>query len=99
MEQTQYNMRSRAASADPNENVTLADKYRSFLDLAPGVQDLMGDKAVLERVHDVPGAPGEAPLARSASDFSYSADRYAGDGWRVVGDAGGQFPSSNRNFG
>ena len=32
---------------------------------------------------------GEAPSARSASDFSYSADEYAGDGWRIIGDAGG----------
>lgn len=102
---------------------TLADKYLTFLLLAPGVQALIGPEAVLERVRDDADdddddddededetASGEmnednegrkrdnrekrakeAPFARSASDFSYSAERYAGEGWRLVGDAGGEF--------
>ena len=50
------------------------------------VQALLGPGATLECVADETGA---APAARSASDFSYAADCYAGEGWRIVGDAGG----------
>ena len=28
---------------------------------------------------------------KTASDYSYSASSYAGEGWRIIGDAGGQF--------
>ncbi|KAI0090520.1 hypothetical protein BDY19DRAFT_991965 [Irpex rosettiformis] len=66
-------------------HVTLADKYLMFLHLAPGVQALMGDNAELVEVCD---ENGESPAARSASDFSYSAESYAGVGWRIAGDAG-----------
>ena len=100
MEQKQLGVRSRAASSatsaplpasaassgEPRHHATLADKYLTFLHLAPGVQALIGEDAALECVQD---EHGEAPAARSASDFSYSADAYAGEGWRVVGDAGG----------
>ncbi len=106
MEQTQLGVRSRAASSatsaplpasfasvpsnQSRHHATLADKYLTFLHLAPGVQELMGDEAELVKVCD---ENGEAPAARSASDFSYSADSYAGEGWRLVGDAGGMFRS------
>jgi flavine halogenase len=104
MEQKHLGIRSRAASSATTEpipasstsfssstsqarqHVSLADKYLTFLHLAPGVQALIGDEAVLEKVSD---ENGETPAARSASDFSYSADSYAGEGWRVIGDAGG----------
>ncbi|KAI0698239.1 hypothetical protein BC835DRAFT_1335198 [Cytidiella melzeri] len=104
MEQKQLGIRSRAVSSATTEpfvpstssftpsstnqarqHATLADKYLTYLHLAPGVQSLIGDEAVLESVTD---ENGEAPAARSASDFSYSADSYAGEGWRVAGDAG-----------
>lgn len=101
MEQKQLGIRSRAASSattsplpsstEPSGRqngrlqTTLADRYLTFLHLAPGVQALVGD-ATLESVED---ENGEAPSARSASDFSYSADEYAGEGWRIIGDAGG----------
>lgn len=106
MEQKQLGIRSRAvssattaplpASSEPlssrvpsngRTHATLADRYLTFLHLAPGVQALIGDHATLERVED---ENGQAPAARSASDFSYSADSYAGEGWRLVGDAGGK---------
>ena len=105
MDQKQLGIRSRAASSattaplppssspsftsnnQSRQHLTLSDKYLTFLHLAPGVQALMGDNAKLVTVCD---ENGEAPAARSASDFSYSADRYAGDGWRIVGDAGGK---------
>jgi flavine halogenase len=100
MEQKQHGLRSRAVSSAtttplPPDNTgqdtrhaTLADKYLTFLHLAPGVQVLIGTDAKLECVADENGG---APAARSASDFSYSADVYAGEGWRIVGDAGGTF--------
>ncbi|GJE91513.1 FAD/NAD(P)-binding domain-containing protein [Phanerochaete sordida] len=77
--------RSRSAPTGARAHATLADRYLTFLHLAPGVQALIGDAATLERVED---EHGEAPAARSASDFSYSADAYGGVGWRLVGDAG-----------
>lgn len=104
MEQKQLGVRSRAASSatsaplpafgeeprsghqNARNHASLADKYLTFLHLAPGVQALIGDDAKLECVED---ENGEAPAARSASDFSYSADVYAGEGWRIIGDAGG----------
>ena len=66
-------------------HTTLADRYQTFLHLAPGVQELIGEDATLEHVAD---ENGDTPGARSASDFSYSSDEYAGTGWRIVGDAG-----------
>lgn len=103
MEQKALGVRSRAASSATTAPIppsssssaagtthsrmhsTLADRYLTFLHLAPGVQALIGEDAQLEHVQD---ENGEAPAARSASDFSYSAEEYAGDGWRIVGDAG-----------
>ena len=78
--------RPRASHQSARTHPSLADKYLTFLHLAPGVQALIGDDATLECVQD---ENGEAPAARSASDFSYSADVYAGPGWRIIGDAGG----------
>ncbi|OCH92024.1 FAD/NAD(P)-binding domain-containing protein [Obba rivulosa] len=65
----------------------LADRYLSFLQLAPGVLELIGD-GELVRVQSEEDPDEDAPVARSASDYSYSADRYAGPGYRIVGDAG-----------
>ncbi|EMD33059.1 hypothetical protein CERSUDRAFT_108283 [Gelatoporia subvermispora B] len=69
----------------------LADRYLSFLQLAPGVLELIGDGELVrvstEEGRHAYGDP-DAPFARSASDYSYSADRYAGPGYRIVGDAG-----------
>ncbi|PCH36715.1 FAD/NAD(P)-binding domain-containing protein [Wolfiporia cocos MD-104 SS10] len=71
---------------------TLAPRYLAFLQLAPGVLRLLGGGELVcvdEESMCVFEGDGEAPPAvRSTSDFSYSADTYAGDGFRVVGDAG-----------
>ncbi|CAL1711240.1 unnamed protein product [Somion occarium] len=87
---------------------SLAERYLTFLHLAPGVLELIGEEGKLVEVREDyertgPSASGssgptkekagqtqskEIPIARSASDFSYSAGRYAGNGWRVIGDAG-----------
>lgn len=77
---------------------TLADRYLTILDLAPGVLSLVGDGVLVsvrndedEQQRETDGEKeNEGPLARTASDFSYSADRYAGIGWRIIGDAGGE---------
>ncbi|KAI0783000.1 hypothetical protein C8Q75DRAFT_482022 [Abortiporus biennis] len=73
----------------------LAERYLTFLHLAPGVLNLMGDKGELVSIEtksedgsSTDGDHGKPPMARSASDFSYSANRYSGRNWRIVGDAG-----------
>ncbi|KAF7799925.1 hypothetical protein EIP86_011168 [Pleurotus ostreatoroseus] len=73
------------ARSGTHTHTTLADRYLTFLHLAPGVQALLGENAELVCVED---EHGDAPAARSASDFSYAAEGYAGEGWRIVGDAG-----------
>ncbi|KAF8736524.1 hypothetical protein AX14_014424 [Amanita brunnescens Koide BX004] len=54
-----------------------ASRYISTLSLAPGLVDLVNPYGRL-----VQGS------IRSASDFSYSAPSYAGNGYRIIGDAG-----------
>lgn len=60
-------------------------RYIKALDLVPGVNQLLGLKGKMVR--------GEADLAavRTASDYSYSASSYAGENYRIVGDAAGKF--------
>jgi flavin-dependent dehydrogenase len=60
---------------------TLISRYIDNLNLAPGVVRLIGKGTLIEK-------GGET--VRSASDFSYSAPSYAGNGYRIVGDAGGE---------
>ncbi len=57
---------------------SMASRYISALSLAPGLVDLVNPHGKL-----VQGS------IRSASDFSYSAPSYAGNGYRIIGDAGG----------
>ena len=91
-----YSRRARSASLDngasestrpiPPNTSSSTRRYLETLELAPGVRKLVGDGELVGH----PGADGGGPsLIHSASDYSYSSDRYAGDGWRVVGDAGG----------
>ncbi len=102
MDQKQLGIRSRASSSagSPHLNSgrrgsisartasTLADRYLSFLQLAPGVSSLVGDGELVSIKTDEEDSQEEAPVARSASDYSYSAAEYAGPGFRIVGDAG-----------
>ena len=66
---------------------------------APGVSSLQAH--YLREVHKVPGLmellekatlrdSGQPGAIKSASDFSYSASSYAGDHYRIAGDAGGK---------
>ncbi|OSD04122.1 FAD/NAD(P)-binding domain-containing protein [Trametes coccinea BRFM310] len=103
MDQKQLGIRSRASSSaggspclgggrrdslSARTSSTLAERYLSFLQLAPGVLDLIGDGELVALKTDEDDDEPEGPLARSASDYSYSATEYAGPGWRLVGDAG-----------
>ena len=63
-------------------------RYLETLELAPGLKKLLGDGKLV----DHPGSSEDSgSLVHTASDYSYSADGYAGDGWRVIGDAGGGY--------
>ncbi|KAI0332267.1 FAD/NAD-P-binding domain-containing protein [Cubamyces sp. BRFM 1775] len=104
MDQKQLGIRSRASSSAggspslnnvPRDSLsartssTLAERYLSFLPLAPGVLDLIGDGELVSiKTEGEDDEETEGPVARSASDYSYSASEYAGPGWRAVGDAG-----------
>ena len=71
---------------------TLADRYLGFLPLAPGVLGLIGEGELVDVAGEGMGEQDESMAGRtvkSASDYSYCADAYAGEGWRVIGDAGG----------
>ncbi|KZT50406.1 FAD/NAD(P)-binding domain-containing protein [Calocera cornea HHB12733] len=57
----------------------LKEHYLRQLKLCPGVRELIGEGVLVEG--------GEAPTVRAASDFSYTATSYAGDHYRLVGDA------------
>ncbi|CCM00155.1 uncharacterized protein FIBRA_02183 [Fibroporia radiculosa] len=83
-------MRRRSQSLSTATKSALAERYLSFIELAPGVLDLIGDGKLVGVEEEVEGMGvyGDGPPVKSASDFSYSADAYAGEGWRIIGDAG-----------
>lgn len=103
MDQKQLGLRSRASSSAGTStslpagmrhrslsirtSSTLAERYLGMLPLAPGVVELIGDGELVSVGEE--GMDEEGPAVKSASDYSYSADTYAGPGWRVIGDAGG----------
>ena len=61
-------------------------RYLEALELAPGLRKLLGNAKLIDHL----GSDSDnGSLVHTASDYSYSADRYAGEGWRVIGDAGG----------
>lgn len=102
MDQKQLGLRSRASSSAGTStslpagmrhrslsirtSSTLAERYLGMLPLAPGVVELIGDGELVSVGEE--GMDEEGPAVKSASDYSYSADTYAGPGWRVIGDAG-----------
>ena len=59
-------------------------RYLDTLELAPGLKKLLGDGKLVDHL-----GTDATSLVHTASDYSYSSDRHSGDGWRVVGDAGG----------
>ena len=86
---------TRRARSQPKKDVThgkgentssSTQRYLETLELAPGLRELLGDAKLIDHL----GSDGDnGSLVHTASDYSYSADRYAGDGWRIIGDAGG----------
>ena len=60
-------------------------RYLSALDLAPEVKQLLTPDGIMVR------GESELDTVRTASDYSYSASYYAGENFRIVGDAGGEF--------
>ncbi|KAF8551969.1 FAD/NAD(P)-binding domain-containing protein [Imleria badia] len=69
------------------EASTLA-RYQALLSLAPNLICLIGCGTLISKPSsDCFGSSADA-LVRFAADFSYSASRYAGDTFRIVGDAG-----------
>jgi len=62
-------------------------RYLDTLELAPGLKKPLGDG----RLVDHPPGSGDQSRSsvRTASDYSYSAESYGGDGLWVIGDAGG----------
>ncbi|KAF5325854.1 hypothetical protein D9611_000019 [Ephemerocybe angulata] len=86
MNEKMYHLRSNsplppspfAESATPNSgNSALVTKYISSIGLAPGVVNLITQSGLMDE-----------GSVKSANDFSYSSDSYAGEGYRIIGDAG-----------
>ena len=76
------------SSSPPYLTSNTITRYLCDLSLAPGVLKLL-ESGILTTKFSDDGVP--EPTVRSASDFSYSADQYAGKYHRIVGDAGGEF--------
>ncbi|KAL0960651.1 hypothetical protein HGRIS_005680 [Hohenbuehelia grisea] len=69
----------RSLSSKDGRRLLLKEHYFSQLQLAPNLHMLLGDGVLIEEE--------QSTCVRSASDFSYAADCYAGDHFRLVGDA------------
>ncbi|KAJ7079584.1 hypothetical protein B0H15DRAFT_953950 [Mycena belliarum] len=70
-----------ASTAAGGTGHTLQDHYISQLEFVPKLKQLLGGAQL--RVDP----SGRTPTVRSASDYSYTATRYAGDHFRLIGDA------------
>jgi len=60
-------------------------RYLESLELTPGLKKLLGEAKLVDHLGS---GDSDGSLIHTASDYSYSANTYAGDGWRVIGDAG-----------
>ena len=75
-----------APQTTPPDVSSSTQRYLETLELAPGLKKLLGGGELINHI----GTDNDHPkLVHSASDYSYSADRYSGEGWRIIGDAGG----------
>lgn len=79
MHQTTSNKKKATLKPD-GTRPSLTEHYLDQLQHVPGVRELIGDKGSF-----IPGS------TKSASDFSYSATRYSGDHFRIIGDAASTF--------
>ncbi|KIJ40868.1 hypothetical protein M422DRAFT_780554 [Sphaerobolus stellatus SS14] len=78
-------MNQEIADAKRKDNVnskplSAQEHYLQTLELAPTLKSMIEDAELLR--------PAGEPVIRSASDYSYSAQSYAGLNYRIVGDAG-----------
>ncbi|KAI9571693.1 FAD/NAD-binding domain-containing protein [Boletus coccyginus] len=80
LDQDISNSKKKRAQSVPGVS-NLQAHYEEEVKKVPGLMKLIGDKATLK----LSGQPGSV---KSTSDFSYSASSYAGDHYRIVGDAG-----------
>ncbi|KAF7348029.1 FAD/NAD(P)-binding domain-containing protein [Mycena sanguinolenta] len=69
-------MHQTASNAKKSTKPTLTDHYLDQLQFVPGVRELIGEEGSM--ISD---------SIKSAADYSYSATRYSGDHFRIVGDA------------
>ncbi|KAJ7206028.1 hypothetical protein GGX14DRAFT_367523 [Mycena pura] len=70
-----------SSAAEDGKRHTLQDHYLAQLAFVPRLRQLLqGAELVVD-------PSGQTPVVRSASDFSYTATRYSGDHFRLVGDA------------
>ncbi|KAF9451401.1 FAD/NAD(P)-binding domain-containing protein [Macrolepiota fuliginosa MF-IS2] len=65
--------------ASPTGEHTLKDHYLEQMKFVPSMRKLLEGATLKE--------DGHSYQVRSAADFSYAADKYAGDHYRIVGDA------------
>jgi len=79
--QDAFNEAVRTHTNDSASTSGTEQRYLKAIELAPTLQQLMGPKAKLQR-----GNP-DSETVRTASDFSYSATSYAGERFRLAGDA------------
>ncbi|KZO98522.1 FAD/NAD(P)-binding domain-containing protein [Calocera viscosa TUFC12733] len=80
MNQGKSNERKKRATETNGGNPrSLKDHYLDCLKLTPGLCDLIGDAELVD--------DGVHPVVQAAADFSYAAKSYAGDHYRLVGDA------------
>jgi hypothetical protein len=77
---SQKKAEGRGASA--TGQYSLKDHYLDQLEFVPGLRDLLDGATMKE--------DNEHYDVRSAADFSYAADKYAGDHYRIIGDASGE---------
>ncbi|KAF7348015.1 FAD/NAD(P)-binding domain-containing protein [Mycena sanguinolenta] len=69
-------MHQTASNAKKSTKPTLTDHYLDQLQFVPGVRELIGEEGSMM-----------SDSIKSAADYSYSATRYAGDHFRIIGDA------------
>ena len=70
------------SAASEGKGHTLKDHYLSQLDFVPGLKKFLATASLKEDM--------DGPTVKSASDYSYAASCYAGDHYRLVGDASGR---------
>jgi len=68
--------KKKAALKPDGTKMSLTEHYLDQLQHVPGVRKLIGEKGSF-----IPGS------TKSTSDFSYSALKYSGDHFRIIGDA------------